>query len=108
MKSLLSTYGINIQEQRIRLSMRRVDPIGVAHRWARSIHRRVYRVSCPNALWHIDAYHALIRWKLIVHGGIDGFSRSIVFLSCSAIIIIQILYLVCLLKLVLIWAYHLV
>lgn len=23
------------------------------------------------------------RWRLVVHGGIDGFSRYIVFLSCS-------------------------
>ena len=64
--------------------MKRIDPIGVAHRWARSIHRRRYRVSCPNALWHIDGYHALIRWKLVIHGGIDGFSRLIVYLGCSA------------------------
>lgn len=84
MRSLLLTYGITVQELRVRQSQRRIDPTGVAYRWARSIHRRAYRVSCPNALWHIDSYHALIRWKLIIHGGIDGFSRLIVYLSCSA------------------------
>ena len=84
MRSLLLTNGINLQERCVRQSLRRVDPIGVAHRWACSIHRRVYRVSCPNALWHIDSYHALIRWRLIIHGGIDGFSRLVVYLSCSA------------------------
>lgn len=84
MRSLLSVCGIHIQEQRIQESLIRVDPIGVAHRWSRCIRRRSYRVSCPNALWHIDSYHALIRWKLIIHGGVDGFSRLIVYLGCSA------------------------
>ncbi|CAC5395156.1 unnamed protein product [Mytilus coruscus] len=40
-------------------------------------------VAGPNDLWHIDGHHALIRWKLVTHGGIDGFSRLIVFLKCS-------------------------
>ena len=83
MRSLLFTHGVDIQEKRIRQSMRRVDPLGVAYRWARSIHRRRYRVPCPNSLWHIDSYHALIRWKFVIHGGIDGFSRLIVYLKCS-------------------------
>ena len=63
--------------------MRRVDPLGVTLRWARSVHRRSYSVPCPNSLWHIDSNHALIRWKLYVHGGIDGYSRLIVFLKCA-------------------------
>ena len=29
------------------------------------------------------ANHKLIRWKFIIHGSIDGFSRLIVFLKCS-------------------------
>ena len=34
-------------------------------------------------MWHIDGNHKLIRWSLVIHGGIDGFSRRIVFLRCS-------------------------
>ena len=30
---------------------------------------------------HLDGYHKLIRWKLVIHGGIDGFSRLIMFLK---------------------------
>ena len=41
------------------------------------LHRRQYSVSGPNALWHIDGYHKLIRWRTVVHGGIDGFSRPV-------------------------------
>lgn len=37
----------------------------------------------PNALWHLDGNHKLIRWRLVIHGAIDGFSRLITFLRCS-------------------------
>ena len=33
---------------------------------------------------HIDGHHKLIRWRFVIHGGIDGYSRKIVFLNCSA------------------------
>ena len=62
MDGLLRSRGIIIQRHRIRLSVARVDPIGVAERWATSIPRRVYRVSGPNALWHVDGNHKLIRY----------------------------------------------
>lgn len=42
-----------------------------------------YRVAGPQSLWHIDGHHALIRWSLVTHGGIDGYSRMIVFLRCG-------------------------
>ena len=32
---------------------------------------------------HIDGNHKLIRWRIVIHGGIDGFSRTIVYLSCK-------------------------
>ena len=31
-----------------------------------------------------DGHHKLIRWRLVTHGGIDGYTRLIVFLECSA------------------------
>ena len=27
----------------------------------------------PNSLWHIDGYHKLIRWRIVIHGVIDGY-----------------------------------
>ena len=48
-----------------------------------TITRRVYSVRGPNSLWHIDGLHCLIRWRFVIHGGIDGFSRLIVYLSCA-------------------------
>ena len=82
--SQLKSQGYKIQRQRVRDSIRRVDPIGLQVRSRRCLHQRVYRVRSTNSLWHLDGYHKLIRWKLIIHGGIDGFSRLITFLKVSA------------------------
>lgn len=60
-----------------------IDPEGVSERLASTIQRRVYSVPCPNFVWHIDGAHKLINWKFVIHAGIDGFSRAIVFLQCS-------------------------
>ncbi len=38
------------------------------------IHSFLHTCYVPG-LWHIDGHHSLIRWGLVVHGGIDGFSR---------------------------------
>ena len=32
---------------------------------------------------HIDGHHKLIRWRFIIHEGIDEYSRLIVYLRCS-------------------------
>lgn len=81
----LRSIGFNVQESLIRASVQRVDPEGVATRWSRhrSIHRRVYSVPYPNALWHIDGNMSLIRWGFTIHGAIDGYSRLITYLRCS-------------------------
>ena len=34
-------------------------------------------------MWHLDGNHKLICWRFVIHGGMDGFSRMIVFLQCS-------------------------
>lgn len=61
----------------------RVDPRGVQMRFRQVLHRRRYNVTMPNSLWHIDGYHRLIRWRIVIHGGIDGYSRLPVYLSAS-------------------------
>ena len=77
----LKSSRIIIQRDRVRESMRRTDPLGVQSRCRRILHRRRYKVSSPNALWHIDGYHKLIRWRYVIHGGIDGCSRLMMFLK---------------------------
>ncbi len=83
MRSRLSGQGIYVQRERVRQALRRVDPLGVERRVRRVLHRRTYSSQCPNALWHIDGYHKLIRWRFVVHGGIDGYSRLITFMQVS-------------------------
>ncbi|PIK43029.1 hypothetical protein BSL78_20114 [Apostichopus japonicus] len=83
-QGLLSSKGITVQRQRLRDSLHRVDPEGVERRKAATLHRREYHVQGPNSLWHIDGNHKLIRWRFVIHGGIDGFSRIPVFISCSS------------------------
>ncbi|XP_064641121.1 uncharacterized protein LOC135500638 [Lineus longissimus] len=72
---------IFVSRQRVRDSLLRTDPTSVALRWSQTIRRRTYHVAGPNSLWHIDGNHKLIRWGFVIHGGIDGYSRLMVFLS---------------------------
>ena len=32
---------------------------------------------------HLDGHHKLIKWRIVVHGVIDGYSRVVVFLKAS-------------------------
>ncbi len=73
-----------IQRERVRQSLRRVDPYGVFERCRSILHRRKYNVSSSNALWHVDGYHKLIRWRFVIHGAIDGYSRLITYLKVAA------------------------
>jgi hypothetical protein len=79
----LRRLGIDVPRQRVREILREIDPANSAIRWGMAIRRRVYSVPCSNFLWHIDTHHGLIRWRLVTAGGIDGFSRLIVYLSIS-------------------------
>lgn len=79
----LRSTGLRVQRYRIRESLMRVDPRGVQMRFRQVLHRRRYNVTMPNSLWHIDGYHRLIRWRIVIHGGIDGYSRLPVYLLAS-------------------------
>ena len=45
--------------------------------------RRSYSVLGPNSLWHLDGNHKLIKYRIVIHGGIDGFSRVVTYLACA-------------------------
>ena len=42
--------------------------------------------KCYLMLFHsyTDGNHKLVRWRIVCHGGIDGYSRMVVFLKCSS------------------------
>ena len=79
----IRSLGYRVRRSRIRECLARLDPRNTALRWGVTVSRRVYSVPWPNSLWHLDGHHSLIRWKLIIHGCIDGFSRRIMFQKCS-------------------------
>ena len=62
-RGLLEAQGHYLQETRVLASLRRVDSVGLNIRKLnlKVIHRRNYSVCSPQALWHIDSHHKLIR-----------------------------------------------
>ena len=97
----LRSMGYHITRWRVRETLRQIDPVNTAMRWPGGLTaRRQYSVPGPNSLWHIgeysfllrmiynyiffvDGHHKLIRWKIVTHAGIDGYSRMIVFMRSS-------------------------
>ncbi|XP_070573502.1 uncharacterized protein [Ptychodera flava] len=85
MLGFLRNRNLRIQQARVRDALYRIDAHGVLMRALeiRRLPRRAYNVRSPLALWHIDGNHKLIRWRFVIHGGIDGYSRKITYLKCS-------------------------
>ncbi|XP_041865100.1 uncharacterized protein LOC121654829 isoform X2 [Melanotaenia boesemani] len=85
MKALLQARGLRVQYNRIRTSMHRVDTSGIVSRTLglRCINRRTYSVPGPHTLMHIDTNHKLIRYNIVIFGGIDGFSRKVMYLGAA-------------------------
>ena len=79
----MRSFGIVVTRARVQESLIRVSEALVNSRRRVAVQRRVYSVPTPNCLWHIDGLHCLIRWCIVLHGGIDGFSRRIVYLHAS-------------------------
>ncbi len=79
----LKTQEVYVLRRRVRESLMRVCPEPVKNRASRAVKRRVYNVPSSNALWHIDGLHCLIRWRIVVHGCIDVFSRKVIYLHAS-------------------------
>lgn len=72
----LRSFGIRVQQHRVKSSLRRVDPGRHFNRPPPRSHR-VYHVTRPNKVWHGDGYHKLIRWGFVIHGFVDGYSRMV-------------------------------
>ena len=74
---------MHVQRYRLRESVVRIDLLRRMVRWQQVESRHSCSVKRSNSLWHIDGHHSLIRWRMVVHGAIDGYSRTIVYLACS-------------------------
>jgi hypothetical protein len=73
----LRARGYRIQKRRIIASLHRVDVVGITLRTQGRIRRRKYQVTRPQALWHLDGHHKLIRWGIVIHGIVDGYCRTV-------------------------------
>ncbi|KAK7000661.1 hypothetical protein R3P38DRAFT_3616554 [Favolaschia claudopus] len=57
----LRTHGLKVQKERVRKSLCRIDGLGQVLR-KHAIARRDYYAPRPNAVWHMDGHHKMIRW----------------------------------------------
>ncbi|XP_041866834.1 uncharacterized protein LOC121655951 [Melanotaenia boesemani] len=84
-RGALLVKGHRVQWDRLYASMHRVDSGGVLARMTRlgCVVRRTYTVPYPKYMVHIDTNHKLIRYNIIIFGGIDGYSRKIMYLKVA-------------------------
>ncbi|XP_016096602.1 uncharacterized protein [Sinocyclocheilus grahami] len=77
-RGALIAKGHRVQWDRIRASMHRIDGIGILSRMSQlgCVARRTYSVPYPKYLVHIDTNHKLIRYNMVIFGGVDGYSRK--------------------------------
>ena len=83
MQGHLMHRGIKVPREKLRSAIHRVDHDNTVNRRTSVIRRRVYSTHCPNSVWHIDGNHKMIRWRMIVHAGVDGYSRLITYIKCA-------------------------
>uniref|UniRef100_A0A9J8D144 Integrase core domain-containing protein n=1 Tax=Cyprinus carpio carpio TaxID=630221 RepID=A0A9J8D144_CYPCA len=78
-RGALLAKGHRVQWDRICASMHRVDGLGVLSRMSQlgCVARRTYSVPYPKYLVHIDTNHKLIRYSMVIFGGVDGYSRKL-------------------------------
>ena len=74
----MKARGVVVQRHRLRDSIHRIRG---GQTFPPTIQRRVYNVRGPNYLWHALGNHKLIRYRLVIHAAIDGFSRLITYIS---------------------------
>ncbi len=65
--------------------LKELDPEGCAERKAKRLKRRRFISPGPNHSWHVDGYDKLKPYGFPVHGAIDGWSRTIMWLNLPEI-----------------------
>ncbi|KAE8179687.1 hypothetical protein CF336_g9557 [Tilletia laevis] len=80
----LSAVGISVSRAMIRAAVRTLDPFPVSPRWQTALQRRTYFVPFVNSLWHLDGHHKLIRWRIVIHGCIDGKTRVVTYMKANS------------------------
>ncbi|QRV95011.1 integrase core domain protein [Ceratobasidium sp. AG-Ba] len=76
MDGYLKSLGYTVMRDRIRWALEEIRGAPAVF-GSRPIRRIPYRVPGPNSLWHHDGQHGLIRYKMVIHMFVDGFSRLV-------------------------------
>ena len=76
-------FNLNVSKEDVRMTLVKVDPIGVEIRRNKTIKRRIYQTNGPMDILHIDGNDKLKRFGFAIHGCIDGFSRKLLWLNVS-------------------------
>ncbi|KAE8185318.1 hypothetical protein CF328_g7583 [Tilletia controversa] len=84
MRGALRAVGVSVSRARLRLALQANNPHRVQALWAKTTKRRDYYVPFVNSLWHIDGHHKLIKYKIVIHGGVDGKSRVVTFMRANS------------------------
>lgn len=76
----LQMEGVQVPRDVVASIVKELDPEGCALRKAKRLKRRKFRSPGPNYCWHVDGYDKLKPYGFPIHGGIDAWSRKIMWL----------------------------
>ena len=79
----LKLEGFGVPRRVVAALLKEIDPEGTENRRRHRLKRRQYNNPGPNFAWHIDGYDKLKPYGFPIHGGIDGFSRKILWLKVT-------------------------
>ena len=80
---LRNDYGLIIDRETVRLTIKALDAEGVERRSRRRLKRRKYWARGPNYIWHIDGYDKLKPFGFCIQGAINGYSLRLLWLEAS-------------------------
>ncbi len=75
--------GIVIPRAVVKAMVKEIAPDGVAVGKKHKLHQRIYTNSGPNFACHIDGHQKLKPWGFPIHGGVDRFSRRMLWLDIT-------------------------
>ena len=80
----LKSKGIQVPRDIVRRALLIINPGAVQQRAIRRLQRRSYVNPGPDFVWHVDGYDKLKPYGFAIHGGIDGFSRKVLWLEVGS------------------------
>ena len=83
-RGFLRSKNVIVPREHVRQLIRTMDPEGTEMRKRKTLRRRVYHSNGIHHVWHMDGWHKLIKYGLVVHAAVDGGSRFVAFCQCSS------------------------